>query len=173
MVRMDDPFDTGAEHGRFAAYRRGVSGGELLEGILDQLANDPDQAMADGVRTRLLDLGTTRDDVTQLIARPGFSSPAMLRKAEGRFAVLDARQAQSQEQLLVVVATGIKRAHMQLLEREDLPQGVLVTLALKALMVRGVGWPEPFRALTDLHGLPRRASQRRPRPLDRCASGPR
>lgn len=128
MVRMDDAFEAEDEHVRFAAYLRAVDGGELLEEILDQLANDPDQLMADSVRTRLLDRATTRDDVTQLLDRPGFSSRAVLRKAEERIAVLNVRQAQSQEQLLAVVATGIKKAHLELLERQDLPQDVLVAL---------------------------------------------
>ena len=82
MVRMDDAFDAEDEHVRFAAYRRAVDGGEPLEGILDQLANDPGQVMADSVRTRLLDRATTRDAVTGLLAQPGFSSRAVLRKAE-------------------------------------------------------------------------------------------
>lgn len=128
MVRMDDAFDAEDEHVRFAAYRRAVDGGEPLEGILDQLANDPDQVMADSVRTRLLDRATTRHAVAGLLARPGFSSRAVLRKAEERLAVLDARQAQSQEQLLAVVAMGIKKAHLELLERQDLPRDVLVAL---------------------------------------------
>jgi hypothetical protein len=125
---VDDAFEAEDEHVRFAAYRRAVDSGEPLEGIVDQLANDPDQVMADSVRTRLLDRATTRDDVTQLLDRPGFSSRAVLWKAEERIAVLDARQAQSQEQLLAVVATGIKKAHLELLERRDLPQDVLVAL---------------------------------------------
>lgn len=128
MVVMDEAFEAEDEHVRFAAYLRAVDGGEPLEGIVDQLVNDPDQVMADGVRIRLLDQVTTRDDVTQLLDRPGFSSRTVLRKAEERFAVLDARQAQSQDQFLAVVATGIKKAHLELLERHDLPQDVLVAL---------------------------------------------
>lgn len=125
-----DPLNSDDEHVRFGAYCRLVGeAGDVPAGLLDQLANDADQVMADSVRVRIIERATSRDAVDSLIVRPDFGSSPVRRKADERRAVLDARDAGSEAQLLAVVGTGFKQAQLELLRRPDIRQRVLRALA--------------------------------------------
>ena len=126
---MVDPLDSEDEHVRYSAYCGLLGAADSSDWLLDRLAKDPDQVMADGVRIRMIENAESRNAVAALSSRPDFASNPVRRKAEERNAVLDALEAVSEAQLLAVVGTGFKQAQLELLKRRDVPQAVLRTLA--------------------------------------------
>jgi len=129
MDSVDDAFSSDDEHVRYEAYCQEMNAGETSEELLDRLAADPDQVMADGVRIRLIERASSRDGITAHTVRADFGSKGVQQKARECIAVLDAREATSPDQLLAVVATGFKRAHLEVLDRSDLPTTVLEALS--------------------------------------------
>ena len=127
---MAEPLDSEDEHVRYDAYCGLIGAAEdVPEWVLDRLATDPDQVMADSVRIRMIGDAASLGAVAALTSRPDFASNSVRQKAAERSAVLAAWAPDSEAQLVTVAGSGFKKAQLELLKRSDVPLTVLRLLA--------------------------------------------